>query len=105
MTSKNMHSFNSIFLAITRLKEKKLKCVGMVLPCVVRHIRSVQVSDELIGRTLNEEGSRKHLLQPAVKHVLDFLRPLVQEVNMESSCSENVRHMHALKISLFQTLG
>ena len=88
----NMSSY-SICLAINRLKEKKSKCVSMVLPCVLRNIRNIHISDELISRKLNEEvGEKSHVMQPAVDHVLEFLRPLVQEVNEQSSSSEKVTY-------------
>ena len=65
----------------------------MVLPCVVRNIRGIQVTDDIIGRNLNKEEDKKNLvLQPAMEHVLDFLRPLVQEINFQSSHSEKVRY-------------
>ncbi|KAJ7339402.1 hypothetical protein OS493_005797 [Desmophyllum pertusum] len=67
------------------LKEKKSKFVGMVLPCVTRYIRGIQLSDEVVDQ--KESGSKCPAIQSVLKHVLDFLRPLVQEVSMLSSCS------------------
>ena len=81
----------SICLAINRLKEKKLKCVSMVFPCILRNIRNIPISDDLIRRKLDKEvRDKNHVMQPAVNYVLEFLRPLVQEVNMQSSSPEKV---------------
>ena len=77
------------FIAIDRLEEKKSKFVGMVLPCVTRYIKGIQLSDEV--ENLKESGSECLKMPSVLKHILDFLRPLVQEVSMLSSSSEMVR--------------
>ena len=77
------------FIATDRLEEKKSKFVGMVLPCVTRYIKGIQLSDEV--ENLKESGSECLKMPSALKHILDFLSPLVQEVSMQSSSSEMVR--------------
>ena len=76
------------FVAIDRLKERKSKLVGMVLPCITQYIRGVQLTDEIVDQ--NESGSKLPAVQCVMKHVLDFLRPFVKEVSMRSSFSEIV---------------
>ena len=60
----------------------------MVLPCITQYFRSIQLTDETVDQ--NESGSKLPALQCVMKHVLDFLRPFVQEVGMMSSSSEKV---------------
>ncbi|XP_058969222.2 glomulin [Pocillopora verrucosa] len=72
--------------AIHRLQEKKSKYVGMALPCVTRYIKGIQLSDEI--ETEKESGSECLKMPSIMKHVLDFLRPLVQEVSLQSSSAE-----------------
>lgn len=62
--------------------------VGMVLPCITQYIRGIQLTDEIVDQ--NESGSKLPAVQCIMKHVLDFLRPFVQEVSRSSSLSENV---------------
>jgi len=73
-------------IAIDRLKERKSKLVGMVLPCIAQYIRGIQLTDEIVDQ--KESGSERPAVPCVMKHVLDFLRPFVQEVNMKSSSSE-----------------
>ena len=90
-TTKNTGPPFSIFTAFNKMKEKKLKCVSMVLPCVLRNIRNIKISDEVIEKSSNEDIDEKgQLMLHAMKSVLEFLRPLVQEVNVNSSCSSKV---------------
>lgn len=77
------------FLAIDRMKEKKSKFVGMALPCITQYIRGIQLTDEKADQ--KQSGSKLPVAQCVMKHVLDFLRPFVQEVSMKSSSSEIVR--------------
>lgn len=72
--------------AIHRLQEKKSKYVGMALPCVTRYIKGIQLSDEL--KKGKESGSKCLKMPFIMKHVLDFLRPLAQEVSLQSSSAE-----------------
>lgn len=89
-TKKHRASF-FIFTAFNKMKQKKLKCVSMVLPCVLRNIRNIKISDEVIEKSSIEDIDEKgQLMLHAMKSVLEFLRPLVQEVNVKSSCSSKV---------------
>ena len=73
------------------MKEKKLKCLSMVLPCVLQNIRNIKISDEVIEKSSNEDTDEKgQVMLHSMKSVLEFLRPLVQEVNVEFSCSSKV---------------
>ncbi|CAH3041702.1 unnamed protein product [Porites lobata] len=75
-------------MAVNRMKEKKLKCLSMVLPCVLQNIRNIKISDEVIEKSSNEDTDEKgQVMLHSMKSVLEFLRPLVQEVNVEFSCS------------------
>ncbi|KAL9988386.1 hypothetical protein ACROYT_G002824 [Oculina patagonica] len=74
---------DTLKIAINRLKEKKSKFVGMVLPCITRYIRGIELSDETVDQ--KESGGKCQTMQPVMEYVLDFLRPLVQEVSMQSS--------------------
>lgn len=60
----------------------------MALPCVTRYIKGIQLSDEI--ETEKESGSECLKMPSNMKHVLDFLRPLVQEVSLQSSSAEIV---------------
>ena len=91
------------FAAIHKLKEKKSKFVGMVLPCVTRYIRGIQLSDEVVDQ--KESGCKCPAIQSVLKHVLDFLRPLVQEVSMLSSCSGMVSYVHSINPNLKRFLS
>ena len=88
------------FIAINRLKEKKSKFVGMVLPCITRYIRGIQLSDEIVNQ--KESGSKCQAMQSVMEYVLDFLRPLVQEVSIQS-CSEMVSYSLRVKVSFVLT--
>ena len=86
---------NTFFLclssALQKLKEKKLKCVSMVLPCIMRQIKSVELLDELTeNEPDDEEGRIIHVIQSVLDHMNDFLRPLVQECTAKTSCSAMV---------------
>ena len=72
------------------MKERKSKLVGMVLPCIAQYIRGIQLTDEIVDQ--KESGSERPAVPCVMKHVLDFLRPFVQEVNMKSSSSEIVSY-------------
>ena len=77
--------------AVNRMKEKKLKCLSMVLPCVLQNIRNIKISDEVIEKSSNEDTDEKgQVMLHSMKSVLEFLRPLVQEVSVEFSCSSKV---------------
>lgn len=78
------------FAALHKLKEKKSKFVGMALPCITRYIRGIQLTDEIVDQ--KESGSKRPAMQCVMKHLLDFLRPFVQEVSMKSSSSEMVSY-------------
>lgn len=90
-TTCNLNKFVALLealqIAIDRLKERKSKLVGMVLPSITQYIRGIQLTDEIVDQ--NESGSKLPAVQCIMKHVLDFLRPFVQEVSMSSSLSEN----------------
>ena len=68
------------------MKERKSKLVGMVLPCIAQHIRGIQLTDEIVDQ--RESGRKRPAVLCVMKHVLDFLRPFVQEVSMRSPSSE-----------------
>ena len=70
----------------------------MVLPCIIRQIKSVQLSDELTCSKLKrEEGRNRLVMESALERVVDFLRPLIEEVNMQPSCSAEVRYLAIVK--------
>ena len=74
-----------------KLKEKKLKCVSMVLPSIMRQIRSVELLDEPTeNEREDEEGRIIHVIQSVLEHMNDFLRPLVQECTTKTSRSAMV---------------
>jgi len=62
----------------------------MALPCITRYIRGIQLTDEIVDQ--KESGSKRPAMQCVMKHLLDFLRPFVQEVSMKSSSSEMVSY-------------
>ncbi|XP_068734961.1 glomulin-like isoform X1 [Montipora capricornis] len=77
---------NTLKTAINKLKEKKFKIVSMVLPCIVQHIASVQLPQELIASKSDKDEERTSLVMKSVlEHLQDFLRPLLQEVSIQTS--------------------
>ncbi|KAK2553200.1 Glomulin [Acropora cervicornis] len=79
---------NMVKTALQKLKEKKLKCVSMVLPSIMRQIKSVELLDEPTeNEPDDEEGRIIHVIQSVLEHMNDFLRPLVQECTTKTSCS------------------
>ena len=71
----------------------------MVFPCIARQIKSVQLSDELTDSKLKtEEGRNRLVMESALGHVMDFLRPLIEEVNLQPSCSAEVRYLVIVKL-------
>lgn len=90
-TTETQGFFFLTLTAVNRMKEKKLKCLSMVLPCVLQNIRNIKISDEVIEKSSNEDTDEKgQVMLHSMKSVLEFLRPLVQEVNLEFSCSSKV---------------
>ena len=73
----------------------------MVLPCITRQIRSVQLSDELTdSKSKREECRNRLVIESALEYVIDFLRPLTEEVNIQPSYSEEVRYLVIKKLEL-----